>query len=117
MTTLPTCAVVKNAVFGYNEADEEEIDDVKDADTPNDLPAGFGDFSPRVHGLGSGQSSEFGSLEGERCGDEDGTESMKAIEESAVWRMPETSPSDQCLCVMEEKESGGRYTHQYLAPI
>ena len=65
MTTFGSRAIVKRAVFGYNEADEEEIDEVEDANAPDDLPRGFRDFFPRVFGLGSSQSSKFGSAIGE----------------------------------------------------
>jgi hypothetical protein len=65
MTTRASLATVKGAVFRYNEADQEEVDDVEDTDTPNDLSRGSGDFSLRVCGLGSGQTSKFSSSEGE----------------------------------------------------
>jgi hypothetical protein len=64
MTTFASRASVKHTVCGYNEADEEEIDDVEDANPPDDLPCGFGDFFPRVFGLCSSQSSKFGSTIG-----------------------------------------------------
>jgi hypothetical protein len=64
MTTFGSRATVKRTVFGYNEADEEEVDDVEDANAPDDLPRGFGDFFPRVFGLGRSQSSKFGSAKG-----------------------------------------------------
>ena len=96
MATFASRTCVKHTVGGNNEADEEEIDDVKDANTPDDLPRGFRDFFPGIFGLRSSESSEFGSAKGERGGDKDGTESMEAIEKSAVWRMPKTSPPGQC---------------------
>ena len=64
MTTFGSPTTVKRTVFGYNEADEEEIDDIEDANAPDDLPRGSGDFFPRVFGLGSSQSSKFGSAKG-----------------------------------------------------
>jgi len=64
MTRFGPATAVKCTVLGYDEADEEEVDDVEDANTPDDLPRGFGDFFPRVFGFGSSQSSQFGSAEG-----------------------------------------------------
>lgn len=93
MTTFASSAAVKHAVFGHNEADEEEIDDVEDANTPDNLPRGFGNFFPRVFGLGSSQASKLGSAEGKRSCDKDGTEPMEAVEKSTVWGMPNTVPS------------------------
>ena len=95
MSTFGSRAIVKVTVFGDNEADEEEIDDVENANTPDDLPGSFGDFFPRVFGLSSSQTRKFGSAKGKRGRDKDGTESMEAIEESTIWRMPNTSPPGQ----------------------
>lgn len=64
MTTFASRAVVKYTVFRYNEADEEKIDDIEDTNAPDDLPRGFGDLFLRVFGLGSSQTSKFGSAEG-----------------------------------------------------
>ena len=53
MSTFGSPATVKRAVFRYNETDEKEIDDIENANAPDDLPCGFGDFFPRVFGLSS----------------------------------------------------------------
>jgi hypothetical protein len=97
MPTFGSRVIVKRSVFGYNETDEEEINNVENANAPDDLPRGFGDFFPRVFGLGSSQPRKFGSAKGKRGCDKDGTESMEAIEESTIWRMPNTSPFGQCV--------------------
>jgi len=97
MPTFGSRVIVKRSVFGYNETDEEEINNVENANAPDDLPRGFGDFFPRVFGLGSSQPRKFGSAKGKRGCDKDGTESMEAIEESTIWRMPNTSPFSQCV--------------------
>jgi hypothetical protein len=112
MPTFASRATVKRTVFGYNEANKEEIDDVENANAPNDLPRGFGDFFPRVFSLSSSQPRKFGSAEGKRGRDKDGTESMEATEESTIWRMPNTSPSDQCVENFKKT-----YPYQYLAPM
>ena len=53
MATLGPFATVEHTIFRYYKADEEEIDDVEDANTPDDLPRSFGNLSPRIVGLGS----------------------------------------------------------------
>jgi hypothetical protein len=53
MTTGASLAVVERAVCGNNEAHEEEVDDVEDANSPDDLSAGLWDFLSRVIGLSS----------------------------------------------------------------
>jgi hypothetical protein len=53
MPTFGSVVKVKLTVFRYNETDEEEINDVENANAPDDLPCGFGDFFPRVSGLSS----------------------------------------------------------------
>jgi hypothetical protein len=93
MTTFGSPTTVKRTVFGYNETDEEEIDNVENANTPDDLPRSSGNFFPRILGLSSGQPRKLGSAEGKRGRYKDGAESMEAIEESTIWRMPNTSPS------------------------
>lgn len=64
MTTLCSCTVVKHTIFRHNKTDEKEIDDVEEADTPNNLPGRFRDFFLGVFGLGGSQSSKFGSPKG-----------------------------------------------------
>ena len=44
-------AAVQWAVGRHNQADEEEVDDVEDADTPDDLFGGFGDLLLGICGL------------------------------------------------------------------
>ena len=48
MTAFASRAIVKRTVFGDDEANEEEIDDVEDANAPYDLPRGFRDFFSRI---------------------------------------------------------------------
>jgi hypothetical protein len=48
-------------VGGHNEPDEEEVDDVEDANTPNDLLGSFRNFLSWVLGFGGSKSGEFGS--------------------------------------------------------
>ena len=64
VTTFTTTSGVQNAVLRDDEADEEEIDDVEDTDTPDDLLRSFGDFFPGIFGLGSRKTGEFGSTKG-----------------------------------------------------
>ena len=95
MTTCSSRAVVKWTVCGHNEADKEEVDDVEDADTPDDLPRCFGNFLPRILRLGGSQSRKFGSTKGERGCDKDSAEPVEAVEESAPWRMPKRKAPGQ----------------------
>lgn len=90
MPTFGSRATVERAVLGHNETDEEEVNDVENANTPNDLFCGSGDFFPWVSGFSGSEARKFGSTEGERGGDKDGTEPMEAIQESTIWRMPST---------------------------
>ncbi len=85
MPTFASPTTVEWTVFGYNETDEEEIDEVEDANTPTDLPCGFGNFFPRVFGISGSQPCKFGSAIGERGRNKDATESMETIEECIVW--------------------------------
>ena len=64
MPTFASPTTIKGTVFGNNETHKEEIDDVEDANTPDNLPRGFGNFFPGVFGFGSSQSSKFGSAKG-----------------------------------------------------
>ena len=65
MTTFSPLAAVKRTVCGYNEADKEEVDDVEDADTPDNLSCCFGDLFSWVFCLSGCQASKFGSAKGE----------------------------------------------------
>lgn len=87
-TTGSTLTMVQRAVSGDNEADEEQVHNVEDADTPDDLLGGLGDFLLWVFSLGSSESSKFSSAESEGSRDEDSAESMEAIEEGAVRVVP-----------------------------
>lgn len=92
----------ERGVGGHNKTDEEEIDDVEDADTPDYLTSRFGNRPLGVLGFRSSQSSEFGSTKGKRCCDEHGTESLKAVNESSG--IVPISGSEVA------SRSGGRYT-------
>ncbi len=109
-TTLSAGGVVQRAVGWNDEADEEEVDNVEDADTPDDLFGGLWDFLLGVCGLGSCQASKFGSAEGKRGRDKDGTESLEAIEETTgtIWLMPKRSPWS-----VQVEKSSHRYPYQY----
>jgi hypothetical protein len=88
VTAGTTLASVKRAVGRDNETDEEEVDNVEDANTPDDLLGSLGDFLSWIGGLGSSKSSKFSSAKGKRGCNEDGTESVEAVEESTVWSVP-----------------------------
>ena len=87
MTGLASTGVVEWRVCGYNETNEEEIDQVEDANTGHHLFSSTRNFLCWVCGLGSSQTSKFGSAISKRGCNKDGTESMETIEES-TWIMP-----------------------------
>ena len=98
MSALCARALVQRTVGWDDEADNEEIDNVEDANPPDDLPRGSGDFFPGVFGLGCSQSSKLGSAKGEGGRDKNSAESMEAIKEGMVWMMPKTCPTWSALC-------------------
>jgi hypothetical protein len=64
MAAFGSCTMIKWAICGNDEADEEEVNDVEDADTPNDLSTRFGYLPPRVCCFGGSKSCHLGSKKG-----------------------------------------------------
>ncbi len=83
-----TGVVVQVAVGGYDQPNKEEVDDVKDGQTPHDLLGSPGDFLCGVASLGSGQTSKLGTGIGERRGDKDSAEALEAVEKCTLGRVP-----------------------------
>jgi hypothetical protein len=54
VTGCGTLLIEQVTVGRHNQADEEEIDDVENEETPNNLLGGFWDFLQGVGRLGSG---------------------------------------------------------------
>lgn len=69
-------------------AENEKGDDVEEGDTPEDLLGSLGNGLSWVVRLSSGKTDKLSSSESERCGDEDGTESLKTVLECS-WLSPE----------------------------
>lgn len=88
MATLRTSSHVKRAVSWHDEANKEEVDNVKDAYPPNDLFGSPRDLLPWVVCLSSGETGKLSTAESERSSHEDGAEAMEAVEECAVRIMP-----------------------------
>jgi hypothetical protein len=88
MTGCGTFAFVQGTVGRYNQPNEEEVDDIEDSDTPNNLLRSSWNLLSRVGRLGGSQSSELSASVGERSCNEDSTETVKAVEECTPRRMP-----------------------------
>lgn len=88
VATGGSLTLVQRAVGWDNKADEEQVDDVEDADTPNHLLGSFGYLLARIFSLGSGETSQFSATEGEGCSDEDGAEAVETVEETRPRSMP-----------------------------
>lgn len=81
-------AFVQGAVGWHDQTDEEEVDNVEDEDTPDDLLRGPWDLLDWVLGLGCGKTDELSAGVGERSSDENTTEAVEAIEEGRVGSVP-----------------------------
>lgn len=64
MTTFTSAGLIKRGVLWYDKAHQEKVDDVEDADAPDDLLGGLGNLFSWVYGLSSSQSGEFGATKG-----------------------------------------------------
>jgi hypothetical protein len=71
------------------QTDKGETENVEEGDTPEDLSDSSGEGLERVLGLGSSQTDQLSSREGESGGDENGTETLEAVVERA-WVVPST---------------------------
>lgn len=88
MTGLGTFTTIQWAVGWDNQPNKEEVDDVEDPETPNDLLRSSGNFLLRVGSLGSSQASELSASVGERRGDENGAEAVEAVEKGGLRGVP-----------------------------
>lgn len=71
----------------HYESDKEEVDNVEDADPPNDLLTRFRDFFSWVVSFGSSHICQFCVTKCKACDDKGGAETVKAILERA-WVLP-----------------------------
>lgn len=69
-------------VGGQDETEDEQVDDVEEEDTEENLLGGTGDGLAGVLRLGSSQTDQLSATESERGNDEDGTETVEAVVES-----------------------------------
>lgn len=88
VTTGGSFSLVKRRVGWDDQSNEEEVDDVEDTDTPDDLFGSLGHFLAWVLSLGSGKTSQFSATERERCSDKNCAETVKAVEEARPWCVP-----------------------------
>lgn len=84
MTRRGPFAGIQGTVCGYDQTNEEKVDNVEDGDTPDDLFRGPRDLLSRVGRFCSSQSGQLSARVGERGGDEDTAEAVEPIEECAV---------------------------------
>ena len=82
---LRTRTTIQIAILGYDQPHQEQIDDVEDTDSPNDLFRSARDFFLGIRGFGGGEAGEFGAGIGEGGGDEDAAETVETVEEGGVW--------------------------------
>ena len=75
-------------VGGDDEAEEEEGEDVEQSDTPEDLLGGLWKRLSGVVGLGSCETNQLGTGEGEGGSDEDGAEALESVLECGIWFVP-----------------------------
>lgn len=61
VTRFRAFAVVRITVVWYDQSDEEEVDDVEDSNTPDDLSGSPWDLLLRISSFGSSKSSELSS--------------------------------------------------------
>jgi hypothetical protein len=91
-----------------------EVTHVKDANTPNNLPRSSGNLLPGVVGLGRRKPGQLSAAKREGCRDEDRAESVEAVPEGLVRRVP-AHKSIRSACVLSILVAIEIY--QYLAPI
>ncbi|KFY08314.1 hypothetical protein V492_06342, partial [Pseudogymnoascus sp. VKM F-4246] len=98
-----------------DQAEDEERDDVEERHTPEDLLGGLWQGLARVVGLGGGKSDELGSSEGEGGSDEDGAETLEAVLEGLLGRVPVLSTNvSSVLCQFWVSGYGNRAGERVL---
>jgi len=73
--------MVQRAVRRHDQANEEEVDDVENGETPDNLLGSSWDFPQGVGRLGSGQTSKLSASVGEGGRDENRAEALETVEE------------------------------------
>ena len=81
-------AGVQRAVRRDDQADQEQVDNVEDEDTPDNLLRSPGDLLGGVLGLSCGKADELGTGIGEGGSDEDTTEAVEAVQEGGPRCVP-----------------------------
>jgi hypothetical protein len=71
-------------IAAENDSDNEEVDDVEDSDTPEDLLGGSGDGSAGIGRLSGGETNHLSTTESESSNDEDGTETLEVGESTGI---------------------------------
>lgn len=76
------------AIGRDDETQDEQVDNVEEADSPENLFGSLGDLRAGIFGLRCGQTCEFSSSKREGSSDEDRAEALEAIAESLVRAVP-----------------------------
>jgi hypothetical protein len=90
-TRSTTLSGVQRAVRRYVQSDEEQVHDVEDEDTEDDLFRGLRDLLDGVLRLCCGETDQFGTGVSERGVDEDAAEAVEAVQEGGVRCVPVSS--------------------------
>jgi len=85
---LGTLAGVQRAVRRDDQTNQEQVDNVEDEDTPDDLLGGPGDLLGGVGSFGGSKTDELGTGVGEGGGDEDTAEAVEAVKEGGPGCVP-----------------------------
>lgn len=88
MTGSGTFGLIQRTVGWYNQPNKEEVDDIENGKTPNNLLGSSWNFLFGVSCLGGSESSELSASVGKRRCNENSAEAVEAVEEGSVGRVP-----------------------------
>jgi hypothetical protein len=88
VTGCGSLALIQGTVGWDNQPNKEEVDDIENGQTPNNLLGSSWNLLSRISSLGSSESSELSASVGERRCNKNSTEAFKAVEECSFRRVP-----------------------------
>jgi hypothetical protein len=65
MSTRWSISLVQRTIGGHDQPNQEQVDDVEDTNTPDNLSRRSGDLFARIVGLGGGKAGQFCAAESE----------------------------------------------------
>jgi hypothetical protein len=99
-TRSATLSGVQRAVRRHVQSNEEQVDNVKDGDTPDDLFRGLRDLLDGVLRLRCGETDQFGTSVSEGGVDKDAAEAVEAVQEGGVRCVPVSNcQQSHLICV------------------